>query len=86
MKKDEFIIDCGGIQPSTITHGGFAMSNLTARDWNRIICAVNAKQTVEEAGLKTEEEIGHYIKIWDEAEELLAKYGDWPVFELVELE
>lgn len=33
------------------------MSDLTAREWNRIICAVNLKQTAEEAGLKTEAEL-----------------------------
>ena len=33
------------------------MGDLTAREWNRIICAVNAKQTAEEAGLKTDEEL-----------------------------
>ena len=62
------------------------MGDLTAREWNRIICAVNAKQTAEEAGLKTNEELQHYEKIWNEAEELFAKYGIWPVFDLVELE
>ena len=62
------------------------MSDLTAREWNRIICAVNAKQTVEEAGLQTDEELQHYRNIWNEAEELFAKYGAWPVFDLVELE
>ena len=46
------------------------MSDLTAREWNRIICAVNAKQTAEEAGLKTEEELQRYRNIWNEAEEL----------------
>lgn len=62
------------------------MSDLTAREWNRIICAVNAKQTAEEAGLKTEEELRLYRSIWNEAEELFAKHGNWPVFDLVELD
>ena len=62
------------------------MCDLTAREWNRIICAVNAKQSAEEAGLKTEEELLRYKNIWKEAEELCAKYGQWPVFDLVELE
>jgi hypothetical protein len=62
------------------------MSDLTAREWNRIICAVNLKQTAEEAGLKTEEELLRYRNIWNEAEELFAKYGKWPVFDLAELE
>ena len=62
------------------------MCNLTARQWNRIICAVNAKQTAEEAGLKTEEECLRHSNLWPEAEELFVKYGKWPVFDLVELE
>ena len=62
------------------------MSSLSAREWNRIICAVNNRQTAEEAGLKTEEELRHYKNIWSEAEALLAKYGRWPIFDLVELE
>lgn len=62
------------------------MYDLTAREWNRIICAVNARQTAEEAGLKREEDLLHYRNIWSEAEELFAKYGRWPVFDLVELE
>ena len=62
------------------------MCDLTAREWNRIIDAVNGKQTAEEAGLKTEEELMRYRNIWNEAEELYAKYGQWPVFDLVELE
>ena len=62
------------------------MYDLTAREWNRIICAVNSRQTPEEAGLKTETELFHYGNIWQEAEELLAKYGSWPVFDLAELE
>ena len=62
------------------------MSDLTAREWNRSISAVNAKKTAEEGGLKTAEELQRYRHIWNEAEELFAKYGDWPVFDLVELE
>ena len=49
------------------------MAELTARDWNRVICAVNARKMPEEADLKTEEELQHYRKIWAEAEELFAK-------------
>ena len=62
------------------------MCHLTAREWNRIICAVNAKQATEEAGLKNEEDILRYRNIWNEAEAHFAKYGTWPVFDLVELE
>ena len=62
------------------------MEELTARDWNRIICAVNSKKSAEEAGLKTGEELLHYKNIWEEAEAIFAKYGHWPVFDLMELE
>ena len=62
------------------------MSELSAREWNWIICAVNSKKTAEEAGLKTKEELLHYHNIWKEAEELYEKYGKWPVFDLMELE
>lgn len=61
-------------------------ANLTAREWNRIICAVNNRQTAEEAGLQTEEERRHYRRIRNEAEALQNQYGFWPVFDLVELE
>ena len=90
MKKDttpmeeEFVTVCGGIPsyPSLPLMEG----DLTAREWNRIIAAVNNKQTAEEAGLKTDEELQRYRNIWTEAEELFAQYGAWPVFDLVELE
>lgn len=62
------------------------MSELTAREWNRIICAVNSRETAEEAGLKSEEEFLHYARVWAEAETLFGKYGKWPVFDLAELE
>ena len=62
------------------------MAELTARDWNRVICAVNERKMPEEAGLQTAEELQHYRNIWAEAEELFAKYGKWPVFALAELE
>ena len=62
------------------------MFDFTARQWNRIICAVNSKKTAQQAGLKTDEELEAYRRMWQEAEEHLAKYGEWPVFELCELE
>lgn len=62
------------------------MAELTARDWNRVICAVNERKSPEEAGLMTEEALLRYRNIWAEAEELSAKYGKWPVFALAELE
>ena len=62
------------------------MNDLTAREWNRIICAVNSRQSAEAAGLKAEAELLHHGNIWKEAEEIFAKYGVWPVFSLAELD
>lgn len=89
MKKDtttmeEFVTVCGGI-PSHPPIPPME-EDLTAREWNRIIEAVNNKQTAEDAGIKTEKELQRYRNIWNEAEELFSKYGNWPVFDLVELE
>ena len=62
------------------------MEELSAREWNRIICAVNSRKTAEEAGLKTALEQKLYANMWAEAEAIYAKHGQWPVFDLVELE
>ena len=62
------------------------MKTLTAREWNRIISAVNSKETFKEAGLSGEEELQYYQNMWKEAEEIQAKHGIWPIFELAELE
>ena len=82
---------CGGIRPLPPIppigkREGTHTDELCARQWNRIICAVNEKKTAEEAGLSTETELLHYKNIWSEAEELFAKYGTWPIFSLAELE
>lgn len=84
MEKDKFVVSCGGIPSNSALP--LTESNLTAREWNCIIGAVNCRKTPEEAGLKTEKELRHYRNIWAEAEELFVKYGNWPVFDLVELE
>ena len=84
MTKEKLVVTCGGIlsnPPLPPTE-----PNLTAREWNRIISAVNCRKTPEEVGLKTEKELRHYRNIWAEAEGLFAKYGNWPIFDLVELE
>ena len=62
------------------------MFDFPARQWNRIICAVNNKQTAEQVGLNTQEELEAFRRMWEEAEAHLAQYGDWPVFALCELE
>ena len=84
----KFVTVCGGIQPLPMLPPTRRenMFDFTARQWNRIICAVNSKKTAQQADLKTDEELEAYRRMWQEAEEHLEKYGEWPVFELFELE
>ena len=58
------------------------MKELTAREKNHIICAVNSRQTAEQAGLTTEAELDYYKTIWDDAQQLFDHGGVWPVFDL----
>lgn len=60
--------------------------DLTPREKNWIITAVNLRQTAEEAGLKTVAEKEYYNVIHAEAEALFARGGVWPIFELWELD
>lgn len=62
------------------------MYSLTAREWNRIIRAVNSRQTPESAGLISETELLLYRNMREEAESILAKHGIRPEFDLMELE
>jgi len=62
------------------------MIELTAREQNYIISAVNRKDTAEKAGLQSEEELRLYHSLWKQAEEIQNQYGRWPVFELCELD
>lgn len=60
--------------------------DLTSREKNWIITAVNMRQSPEEAGLKTVAEKEYYSAIRAEAEALFARGGVWPVFDLWELD
>ena len=82
MRDGEFVVSCGGLRPAPEIPGWA----LSAREWNRIVCAVNSRQTAEAAGLKSAEEIRLHERMWREAEALLEKYGAWPKFGLMELE
>ena len=62
------------------------MKELTVREKNRIICAVNSRQTAEQAGLTAEAELAYYKTIWDDAQQLFDRGGVWPVFDLWELD
>ncbi len=53
---------------------------------NRILDAVNRRYPKEAINLRNEEEEMYYDRFWAEAEELAAKYGDWPVFEMGEID
>ena len=44
------------------------MAELSAREKNWIISAVNCRKKPEEAGLKTETELAYYKMIWEEAQ------------------
>ena len=62
------------------------MKELTVREKNWIITAVNRRQIPEAVGLKTEAELQYYQRIWDEAQALYDQGGVWPIFELWELD
>jgi hypothetical protein len=59
---------------------------MRAREINRVISAVNSGKTEEEADLKTEGELELYRRIQTEAQQLFQRNGNWPVFELCELD
>lgn len=62
------------------------MEELTVREKNRIISAVNSQKAAEEAGLKTPTELQYYQIIWDEAQGYFDRGGIWPIFDLWELD
>lgn len=53
---------------------------------NRIIHAVNMKMPKKDAGLKDKCEEGYYDYLWKLAELHVRAYGDWPVYEMCEIE
>jgi len=53
---------------------------------NIIIDAVNRKTPESEVGLNGEVEKMFYANLVKEANEHVKKYGDWPVFEMCEIE
>ena len=62
------------------------MEELTVREKNWIITAVNYRKTPEEAGIKTEAELKYYRIILDNAQSLFDRGGVWPIFDLIELD
>lgn len=63
-----------------------AADELTAREKNWIISAVNCRKSPEEAGLKSPAELQYYKMIWEEAQEYFDRGGVWPIFDLWELD
>ena len=53
---------------------------------NDIIMAVNLKQSKENAGLKDEAEEMYYDRLMAQAMEHLEEWGDWPEFEMCEID
>ena len=53
---------------------------------NEIIYAVNCKLPENEIGLKGEVEKQFYDNLIKQANDHVKKYGDWPVFEMYEIE
>ena len=62
------------------------MAELSVREKNWIISAVNCRKKPEAAGLKTEAALAYYKMIWDEAQRYYDRGGVWPIFDLWELD
>ena len=63
-----------------------ALGKLRGSQKNKIISAVNHKVSRKEIGLKTEVERTFYTRLWKEATAHEKKYGEWPVFDMYEIE
>ena len=62
------------------------LGKISAIRLNEITRAVNSKVPKSQAGLNGEIESRYYDSLWKEAMEIQKKYGDWPVFEMEEIE
>ena len=62
------------------------LEKVRASRLNEIASAVNSKTPKAKAGLKGEVESKFYDNLWKQAMEHQKKYGDWPVFEMAEIE
>ena len=71
---------------TTEIEAGTAAEELTAREKNWIISAVNCRKSAEDARLKTQAELNYYKMIWDEAQGYFDRGGVWPIFDLWELD
>lgn len=62
------------------------LSDVRTSRLNQIIHAVNCKVPKSEVGLKSDVENRFYDSLIEQANEHVKKYGDWPVFEVGEIE
>ena len=62
------------------------LGKIRASRLNEITRAVNNKVSKAKAGLKGEIESRYFDSLWKQAMDVQAKYGEWPVFEMEELE
>lgn len=63
-----------------------ALSKVRTSRLNEITRAVNAKTPKAKAGLEGEVESRFYDNLWKQAMDVQKKFGDWPVFEMGEIE
>lgn len=63
-----------------------ALGKIRATRLNEITRAVNNKVPKAKAGIKGEIESRYYDDLWKEAMEIQEKFGEWPVFEMEEIE
>lgn len=63
-----------------------ALGKIPASRLNEIADAVNKKTPKAKAGLKGEIESKFYDNLWKQAMTVQKKFGDWPVYEMQEIE
>lgn len=61
-------------------------SNLTGRQTNEFLRAVNAKTPKDQIEFKNKFGEQYYDRLWEEAEAHEKKYGFWPTYEMCEIE
>lgn len=59
---------------------------MTGSEWNVLIRLVNKKVPPSEVGRLGDEKEKLYKKMWEEAKEHEKRYGEWPVYELAEID
>lgn len=88
MTLQEYMKRCKALSEELNKIPGYKAWSLESRASrrNEIAYAVNCKVPKEEAGLKNAFEEAWYNYLWKNAELHVEKYGDWPVYEMEEIE